>query len=35
MTAGRRLLAILTVDVVGHSHLIGEDEAGAHGSVTA
>ena len=29
MTAPRRLAAILAVDVVGHSLLMGEDEAGA------
>jgi class 3 adenylate cyclase len=28
MTAGRRLAAILAVDVVGYSRLMGEDEAG-------
>ena len=29
MTAARRLAAILAVDVVGYSRLMGEDEAGA------
>ena len=28
MTAARRLAAILAVDVVGYSRLMGEDEAG-------
>ena len=28
MTAARRLAAILAADVVGHSRLMGEDEAG-------
>ena len=33
MTAGRRLAAILAVDVVGYSRLMGEDEAGTAKSV--
>jgi len=31
MTAARRLAAILAVDVVGYSRLMGEDEAGRCG----
>jgi class 3 adenylate cyclase len=27
MTAARRLAAILAADIVGYSHLVGEDEA--------
>jgi hypothetical protein len=30
MTATRRLAAIMAVDVVGHSSLMGRDRAGAH-----
>ncbi len=31
MTAARRLAAILAVDVVGYSRLMGEDDAGTRG----
>jgi class 3 adenylate cyclase len=33
MTATRRLAAILAVDVVGSSRLMGEDEAGIRGTI--
>jgi class 3 adenylate cyclase len=34
-TATRRLAAILAVDVVGYSRLMGADEEGTHGRVKA
>ena len=35
MTAARRLAAILAIDVVGYSRLMGEDEAGDVSAVIA